>query len=116
VWKISGKTEADSFSFRVIQCSLNMTVDERWQQRQADICFLGVTQCVVNITRTYKRLRQRHAGMCFVLKLYSAVKIRAFWDIALCSLRVDRRFRGVYCLHRQDDEFSWNVINHYLRK
>jgi hypothetical protein len=27
---------------------------------------------------------------------------RAFWDITLHSLvRVDRRFRGVYCLHHQ---------------
>jgi hypothetical protein len=29
------------------------------------------------------------------------VKIRAFWDIVLCSLGVDRRFRGAYCLHHQ---------------
>jgi hypothetical protein len=29
----------------------------------------------------------------------------AFWDIAPCSLvEVDRRFRGAYCLHHQDDE------------
>jgi hypothetical protein len=27
-------------------------------------------------------------------------KIRAIWDVALCSLvGVDRRFRGAYCLH-----------------
>jgi hypothetical protein len=34
------------------------------------------------------------------------IKIRAFWDIAPCSLGVDRRFRGVYCLHHQRDETS----------
>jgi hypothetical protein len=33
------------------------------------------------------------------------LKIRAFWDIQPCSLLgVDRRFRGVYCLHHQSDE------------
>jgi hypothetical protein len=25
------------------------------------------------------------------------LKMGAFWDIVLCSLGVDRRFRGVYC-------------------
>jgi len=29
------------------------------------------------------------------------MKIRAFWDVAPCSLGVDRRFRGAYCLHHQ---------------
>jgi hypothetical protein len=32
------------------------------------------------------------------------IKIRAFWDNAPCSLVVDRRFRGAYCFHHQDDE------------
>jgi hypothetical protein len=27
--------------------------------------------------------------------------MKAFWDIALCSFGVDRRFRGAYCLHHQ---------------
>jgi hypothetical protein len=31
-----------------------------------------------------------------------SMKIRAFWDVAPCSLiRVDRRFRDVYCLYHQ---------------
>jgi hypothetical protein len=31
----------------------------------------------------------------------------AFWDIVLYSLvEVDRRFRGVYCLHVQGEEFA----------
>jgi hypothetical protein len=30
------------------------------------------------------------------------MKIKAFWDVVSCSLvRVDRRFRGAYCLHHQ---------------
>jgi hypothetical protein len=33
-----------------------------------------------------------------------SIKITAFWDVALCSLRVDQRFRGAYCLHHQGDE------------
>jgi hypothetical protein len=28
------------------------------------------------------------------------MKMTAFWDVAPCSLEVDRRFRGAYCLHR----------------
>jgi hypothetical protein len=45
------------------------------------------------------------------------MKIRAFWDISPCSLvGVDRRFRGMYCLHhhhQSDDDGGsthlWNV-------
>jgi hypothetical protein len=34
------------------------------------------------------------------------VKIRAFWDVAPCSLiGVHRRLKGAYCLHHQDDEY-----------
>jgi hypothetical protein len=37
----------------------------------------------------------------------ASMKIRAFWDMAPCSLvAVDRRFRGAYCLHHQGDESS----------
>jgi hypothetical protein len=32
-----------------------------------------------------------------------SMKIKASWDMALCSLRVDRGFEGVYCLHHQGD-------------
>jgi hypothetical protein len=31
------------------------------------------------------------------------MKIGAFLDIAPCNLGVDRRFRGVHCLHHQGD-------------
>jgi hypothetical protein len=32
------------------------------------------------------------------------MKMAAFWDIGPCSLfKVDRRFRGAYCLHYEDD-------------
>jgi hypothetical protein len=41
------------------------------------------------------------------------LKKTAFWDIALCSLEVDRRFRGVYCLHNRPGKGGstqlWNV-------
>jgi hypothetical protein len=40
--------------------------------------------------------------MIFVM---ASIKITAFWDITPYSIEVDRRFRGVYCLHRQGDEF-----------
>jgi hypothetical protein len=35
----------------------------------------------------------------------ASMKMRAFWYIAPCSLGVDRRFRGAYCLHHQGDEW-----------
>jgi hypothetical protein len=38
------------------------------------------------------------------------MEIRAFWDISPCSLGVDRRFRGAYCLHRQGDEGWWLAL------
>jgi hypothetical protein len=31
----------------------------------------------------------------------TSVKMRAFWDIAPCSLGVYRRFRRAFCLHHQ---------------
>jgi hypothetical protein len=34
----------------------------------------------------------------------SSLNIRAFWNIASCNLvKVDRRFRGAYCLHHQGE-------------
>jgi hypothetical protein len=27
-----------------------------------------------------------------------------FWDVLPCKIIVDRRFRGMYCLHHQGDE------------
>jgi hypothetical protein len=33
-----------------------------------------------------------------------SVKITVVWDIAPCSLEVDRRFRGAYCLHQGDEK------------
>jgi hypothetical protein len=37
--------------------------------------------------------------------------MRAFWDVAPCSLvGVDRRFRGAYCLHYQDGEYHPLII------
>jgi hypothetical protein len=38
------------------------------------------------------------------------MKFSVFWDIVPCSLRVDRRFRGVYCLHHQGDEWSSSLM------
>jgi hypothetical protein len=42
--------------------------------------------------------------MSFQVAMAASTKITAFWVVALCSfLEVDRRFRGTYCLHNQDD-------------
>jgi hypothetical protein len=32
-----------------------------------------------------------------------SMKIRASWDMVLCSLKVDPGFGGGYCLHHQGD-------------
>jgi hypothetical protein len=39
------------------------------------------------------------------------MKIRAFWDVAPCSLGIDLCFGGAYCLHHHCDHSShlWNV-------
>jgi hypothetical protein len=35
------------------------------------------------------------------------LKVTDFWDIAPCSIfEANRRFRSVYCLHHQDDEYA----------
>jgi hypothetical protein len=35
----------------------------------------------------------------------ASMKFRVFWDVLTCSqIDVDRRFRGLCCLHRQGDE------------
>jgi hypothetical protein len=40
----------------------------------------------------------------------------AFWDIAPCSLfEADWRFRDVYCLHHQGDEFIIIVIVEFYK-
>jgi hypothetical protein len=47
----------------------------------------------------------------------TAINMIVFWDVASCSLvEIDRRFRGAYCLHHQDDydddggsRYLWNV-------
>jgi hypothetical protein len=46
------------------------------------------------------------------------MKIRAFWDVALCSLtEVHQRFRGAYGLHHGPDDGGsahlWNIVLEY---
>jgi hypothetical protein len=43
-------------------------------------------------------------------------KIRAFWDVTLCSvMEVDRRFRGAYYLHHQGDVLRYYTALHSTR-
>jgi hypothetical protein len=40
--------------------------------------------------------------MRFQVLTVASIKFRVFWNVAPCSqVDVDRRFRGVYCLHHQ---------------
>jgi hypothetical protein len=52
-------------------------------------------------------------------RTWSTMNKIASWDIVPCSLRVDWRFRGLYCLHRQGDEYllpwwwrQYALLNH----
>jgi hypothetical protein len=45
----------------------------------------------------------------FQVLTVAIIKIRAFWEIAPCSLGVDRRFRGAYCLHARTVEIMMNT-------
>jgi hypothetical protein len=40
----------------------------------------------------------------FVVNNAFTLKMTNSWDIAPCSLLVDRCFRGAYCLHHQGDD------------
>jgi hypothetical protein len=42
----------------------------------------------------------------FQVLMAVSMKAIAFWDIALCSLEVDRRLRGMYCRHHHSDDGS----------
>jgi hypothetical protein len=43
----------------------------------------------------------------------ASMKMTAFWNIVLCSfIKVDRRFRGVYCFHHRPDKAgSMQLLN-----
>jgi hypothetical protein len=68
--------------------------------------FLAFDEIRMFITRVHKSppldpiLSQ--GNLAHTLTTYLFNKMTVFWDIAPCSLvKVDRRFRGVYCLHHQ---------------
>jgi ribosomal protein S12 len=53
----------------------------------------------------YKIRRSGKPSVRFQILTAASVKFRAVWDVAPCShVEVDRRFRGVYCLHHQGSE------------
>jgi hypothetical protein len=57
----------------------------------------------VNIIRKY---------VIFQVITAESMKMRAFWDIASCSLvAVDRRFWSAYCFHHQGDDLTLQVHN-----
>jgi hypothetical protein len=54
---------------------------------------------------TVKLFQTAHYNVRFQVLMAASMKIRAFWDVAPCSLvGIDRRFRGAYCLHHQDED------------
>jgi hypothetical protein len=54
-----------------------------------------------------ERMGKNHGRpMRFQVLMAENVKIRAFWDVAPCSLGVDRYFRGAYYLHNQGATFQ----------
>jgi hypothetical protein len=41
--------------------------------------------------------------MRFKILMAATIKMRAFWNFAQCSLVLDRRFKGAYCLSHQEN-------------
>jgi hypothetical protein len=63
----------------------------------------------INALRTSVWSRNLFAGGCDVIFRFSWRRVwrRAFWYISSCNLvDVDRRFKGAYCPHHQDDHSS----------
>jgi hypothetical protein len=65
---------------------------------------------------SYVKHNCRRAESSSVLRfqvLTSSMNMRVFWDIAPCSLGVERRFRGAYYLHHKRNDggstLLWNV-------
>jgi len=49
----------------------------------------------------------------------ASMKMTAFWDIAPCSVVVQRRFKDAYCLHQGDDgsstpKYLYKLTNSYI--
>jgi hypothetical protein len=42
------------------------------------------------------------------------MKIRVFWDVATCTVGVNRRFRGTYCPHNNPDRPDNGGSTHLL--
>jgi hypothetical protein len=84
----------------------------------ANITFLSHSACLFVPYKRKKKERNTHkfhgtfpptiktlaVPVRFLVLKVASMKMRALWDIALCSLGVGRRFRGVYCLHHQGDD------------
>jgi hypothetical protein len=65
--------------------------------------------------RRLDRLYGLYALVCCCSTVHSItlLEMTVFWGIATCSLsEVDRRFRGVYCLHHAGDEDCYYVYDH----
>jgi hypothetical protein len=69
--------------------------------------FRAVTLCrLVLFGETYcLHLQPLNPDVRFQVLTAASVKMTADWDIVPCSpVEVDRRFRGAYCLHQQNNE------------
>jgi hypothetical protein len=54
------------------------------------------------ILRALKKKKKAKIGVRFQVLTAASMMFRVvFWDILPCKMIVDRRFRGVYCLHHQ---------------
>jgi hypothetical protein len=107
-----------------IACSVSWLLQIRFKSFLPNLLLLLLiirTHLKQTIHRPYKIYERKSYGanykvpVRFQVLTAASMKIRAFWDVAPCSLvGVDRRFRGAYCLHHQGeiDECSthlWNV-------
>jgi hypothetical protein len=56
----------------------------------------------VHLLKSLANAGGTHVHLRFHVLMAASMKRRAFWDIVLCSLGVDRCFRGAYCHHHPD--------------
>jgi hypothetical protein len=85
---------------------------ERWKKRRLNRIRKDDVKEVTEIGRLQKEIlmpeqvatkkREREIDVRFQVPTAAIMKFRVLWDVAPCShIEVDRRFRGVYCLHYQ---------------
>jgi hypothetical protein len=99
VWICKSKTAVFSL---LVQCN--------WAMTSISGCCSDIYNIYIYIYIYAQELSERRLGRTSWSTF--TMKITAFWDTEQCSLvRVDRRFRGAYCLNHQGEEAESSFRN-----